>query len=176
MKLSKLPILALWISLIALVAACGNDTNTDSTTEISIKPTNFKQWEKQVRRYQPNIVVVDLWAMWCTSCIKRFPHMVAMSESYRDKGVRFISMNLDDHNDSQALRQANTFVKEMNARFDHFHMDENLIDAFEYFRLIGIPAVLVFDGDGNERFRLTGDNPNAQFTEVDIERAVLGLL
>ena len=41
---------------------------------------------------------------------------------------------------------------------------------------LGIPTVLVYGPDGQERFRLTGDNPNSQFTDRDIESAIETLL
>ncbi|MGH1469618.1 MAG: TlpA disulfide reductase family protein [Cellvibrionaceae bacterium] len=144
--------------------------------DISLKNINFQQWDKQLKSYQPNIVVVDAWAMWCSSCIKRFPKMVELSEKYQSEQVVFVSLNLDDHTNTEAVAEAEVFLKKMNATFDNFHIDENLIDAFERFGLIGIPAVFIYDKNGKEKFRLTGDNPNSQFTEKDIENSVIELL
>ncbi len=137
---------------------------------------NYAEWESQRLQYLPKIVVVDLWAMWCVSCIERFPEMVNLHHKYKDQNVEFVSMNLDDREDKKSLELANQFLKKMNANFDHYHMDENLLHAFEKIDLIGIPAVLIYDQKGNEQFRLTGDNPNKQFTEIDIEEAIIHLL
>jgi len=121
-------------------------------------------------------VVVDAWAMWCTSCIKRFPKMVEMEKAFEGKNVQFVSLNLDDHQKTEAVAQAAAFLEEIGATFDNYHMNENLIDAFDHFDLIGIPAVLIYDKHGKERYRLTGDNPNRQFTDKDIENAINELL
>ncbi|MGI1678600.1 MAG: TlpA family protein disulfide reductase [Cellvibrionaceae bacterium] len=160
-----------------------NATNiTDSSSEktlpknVSLQKINFKQWDKQLKSYQPNIVVVDAWAMWCSSCIKRFPKMVELSKKYQNENVKFVSLNLDDHTNTEAVTDAEAFLHKMNATFDNFHIDENLIDAFERFNLIGIPAVFIYDKNSKEQFRLTGDNPNSQFTEKDIEASVIELL
>ena len=64
----------------------------------------------------------------------------------------------------------------MKANFDHYHLDEALMNAFDKIDLLGIPAVLIYGKDGNERYRLTGDNPNKQFTEADIENAIKHLI
>lgn len=117
-----------------------------------------------------------MWAMWCISCIEQFPDMVKMHEHYKNSGVVFTSMNLDDRDDPDSLSDASAFLSSMNAEFDHYRMDENLMTAFEQTNLIGIPAVLIYDAEGNERFRLTGDNPNKQFTELDIEQAIKSLI
>ena len=85
-------------------------------------------------------------------------------------------MNLDDREDALSLKKAEKFLTKMNASFDHYRMNENLLQAFEKIDLIGIPAVLIYDRNGNEQYRLTGDNPNKQFTEKDIEEAVNDLL
>ena len=117
-----------------------------------------------------------MWAMWCASCLERFPEMVKLQNTYKDHNVTFVSMNLDDREDEISLQDAENFLRDMNAQFDHFRMDENLISAFEKINLISIPAVLIYDKHGNERYRLTGDNPNQQFTENDIDAAIASLL
>lgn len=158
------------------LAACSSDNGDRADTDTRLRATNFASWEQQLASYRPSVVVLDLWAMWCTPCIKRFPAMVEMHHQYKDRGVEIVAVNLDNRDDRAALEQAEQFIREVEAEFDNFYMDENLISAFEYFKLIGIPAVLVYDGEGRERFRLTGNNPNSQFTERDIEAAVEQLL
>lgn len=163
---------------LALLACDNSDTTAIVGTPAAaeMKPVSFQQWDKQLASYQPSVVVVDLWAMWCTSCIKRFPKMVDMHDKYSPQGVQIVALNLDNRDDPTALQQAQDFLREINATFDNYHMDENMIDAFEHFKLIGIPAVIIYDGQGNERFRLTGDNPSKQFTDQDIENAINELL
>jgi len=158
-----------------LLGACDNKS-AQASDPAALKPVSFSQWDQQLASYQPSIVVVDLWAMWCTSCIKRFPKMVDMHDEYAPKGVQIVALNLDNRDDPATVQQAQGFLREINASFDNYHMNENLIDAFDHFNLIGIPAVIIYDGEGRERFRLTGDNPNNQFTDADIEAAINELL
>ena len=49
-------------------------------------------------------------------------------------------------------------------------------EAFERLDLLSLPAVHIYAEDGSEAHRLSGDNPYKQFTEKDVENAVLGLL
>jgi len=148
-------------------------TNHDGALMV---PITLDQWNSKLSGYQPNVVVVDMWAMWCTSCIERFPEMVKMHQRYKDNDIVFISMNLDDREDTESINAANRFLHKMNASFEHFHMDENIMHTFEQLNLIGIPAVLIYNQQGEEQFRLTGDNPNKQFTEADIEQAIQTLI
>ncbi len=154
-------------------------TNAIADAELKngqMSAVTYAEWETKRLEYLPKIVVVDMWAMWCVSCIERFPEMVKLHNKYKDKNVEFVSMNLDDREDGQSLELAEKFLHKMSAKFEHYRMDENLLYAFEKMDLIGIPAVLIYDSQGLEQYRLTGDNPNKQFTEKDVEDAINALL
>jgi thiol-disulfide isomerase/thioredoxin len=170
LSLSLFLVLSFSLSLSPGVAA------ESESTDVLMTPISYAEWEIQRQQYLPNVVVVDIWATWCISCIERFPEMVALHNEYKDKNVQFVSMNLDDREDVSSLQKAEKFLAKMNASFDHYRMDENLLHAFEQIDLIGIPAVIIYDREGNEKYRLTGDNPNKQFTEKDIEQALSDLL
>ena len=151
-------------------------TTDDATPDITFKPIRYVEWLEQLSNYKPDIVVVDMWATWCSSCLEEFPKIVNLHKKYNNSGVQFVSMNLDDHNDQPSLKNAKKFLQKMNAEFDNFWMDENLMIAFEKLNLIGIPAVIIYDRNGDERYRLTGDDPNNQYSGKDIEKAIKELL
>lgn len=144
--------------------------------EITFKPLKHSEWIEQLNTYQPNIVVVDMWATWCSTCLEEFPKIIDLHKRYKDQNIQFVSMNLDDHNDQPSLKNAEKFLRNMDAKFDNFWMDENLMTTFERLDLIGIPAVIIYDGNGEERYRLTGDDPNNQYTGKDVEKAIKQLL
>jgi len=41
---------------------------------------------------------------------------------------------------------------------------------------LSIPAVLIYGRDGRLRYKLTGDDPNRQYTTEDVDRAIGELL
>lgn len=167
MKPSPGVILALCLLL------CGSIWAGDTT---DLQPINFTQWDGILEEQQGNIAVVDYWASWCSPCIKRFPHMVEMYHKYQDRGVSFISLNLDEQGDTESIDWANNFLARIKADFPNYHMDENMTAAFERLDLLGLPTVRIYAADGSEAYRLSGDNPNKQFTEKDVEDAILELL
>lgn len=146
------------------------------TDPVTLVPVSFDVWQGKLASYKGDIVVVDNWATWCVPCVERFPHMVELYQKYRSKGVRFISMCLDDRDDPDALRRAEQFLVAQHATFENYRMDEVVPDAFEKLDLLGIPAVFVYDRSGKLRYRLTGDDPNHQFTDADVEGAIEKLL
>jgi thiol-disulfide isomerase/thioredoxin len=148
----------------------------ESSTEIDLIPLSYDEWNSKLSSLKPDIVVVDFWATWCAPCLKRFPHLVQLHEEYSGKGVRVVSMCLDDRDDPGSVEAARDFLVAQGAKFDNFLMNENMLDAFEKLDLLGIPAVFIYDRTGKMRYRLTGDNPNNQFSDKDVETSISELL
>ena len=153
-----------------------SDSAAASAEAIELVPVTHAQWSTTLADYQPKIVVVDMWATWCAPCVERFPKMVALHERYASKGVTIVGMSLEDRDDAGAVAGAADFLVRQDARFPNFLMDENILDSFDKLGILGIPAVDIYDKRGTLRYRLTGDDPNNQFTDADIEEAIVSLL
>jgi cytochrome c biogenesis protein CcmG/thiol:disulfide interchange protein DsbE len=139
---------------------------------VELTAVSYEAWQRELASRRGHVVVVDHWATWCVPCLERFPRMVALSRAYGPRGVRFLSLCLDDRDDPEALDHARGFLSRQAADFPHFLMDEPITAAFEKLDLLGIPAVFVYGRDGALRHRLTGDDPNRQFTDDDVEAAI----
>lgn len=153
-----------------------NGTPVDHQKGGILQIVTLAQWQTIRQSYVPNILVVDLWATWCSSCLERFPKMVSLSIKYADKPIQFVSLNLDDRDDAPALVLAKRFLHKHDVPFPNFHLNENLMKAFDALHLQSIPAVIIYDAKGQERYRLTGDDPNKQYTDQDVESAIVELL
>ncbi len=156
-----------------LAGGCSRPPGGERALETaSLVPISFAGWQEKLAGYRGSVVVVDFWATWCAPCLERFPHMVALYERYKGRGVRFVSVSLDDTGDAGALERAREFLKRHKATFENYLMDENITDAFAKLDLLSIPAVLIYGRDGRLRHKLTGDDPNRQFTSEDVDRAL----
>ena len=102
--------------------------------------------------------------------------MVAMSTKWAPAGVTFVTLSLDDRDDPETAEKVKGFLAKQDARMPNYLMDEIIPDAFDKLGLLGIPAVFVYDESGKLTHRLTGDDPNEQFTEADVEEAVRELV
>lgn len=161
------------LAALVLMSGCSRQPlEQKKAPAVTLVPVTFPQWQKRLADYRGQIVLIDFWATWCAPCVERFPHIVQLYENYGRRGIRFVSMDLDDKSDPQALERARQFLIKHNAAFDNFRMDEVVPDAFEHLDLLGIPAVFIYDRAGKLRYRLTGDNPNKQYTNEDVDKAV----
>ncbi len=121
------------------------------------------------------IVVVDVWATWCIPCVERFPYMVRLFHEYKDRGVEFVSISVDDREDKAAVERARQFVRKQQATFRNYLMNENIMESFEKLGVEGIPAVLIYDRAGRLRYNLNSNDPNHQATVKDVEDALAAL-
>ncbi len=115
------------------------------------------------------VVVVDVWATWCVPCVERFPHMVSLYQRYKNRGVEFVSMSVDDREDKAAIERARQFLIRQKATFRNYLMDENIMQSFEKLGVQGIPDVMMYDRAGRLRYDLNGNDPNRQATLTDVE-------
>lgn len=171
------------ILVLLLAGSCSLQAPVEEESEskevvpgVVLVPVTHAEWHQELETFKGDIVVVDMWATWCIPCVERFPRMVEMYDKYHPEGVTFVSVCLDDRDDVQAVEGARQFLVEQNATFPNYLMDENIVDAFEKLDLLGIPAVFIYDRRGELRYRLSGDDPNNQFTDRDVEEAIQTLL
>ena len=153
-----------------------SDSVGSSEWQATLVPVTFEAWQEELVSLRGRVVVVDMWATWCLPCIERFPHMVDLAQKYADQRVEFVSLCLDDRDDEDSIALAQTFLTQQGARFPNYLMDEVVTHGFEKLDLLGIPAVFIYAPDGNLRYRLTGDDPNNQFTDADVDDAIEELL
>lgn len=175
------------VALIVALGGCGGETATPAAPdppatarnwgeEVQLARVTFHEWERELESMKGRIVVVDNWATWCAPCIERFPAMVAMAREWEPRGVTFVTLSLDGTDDPESVEQVRGFLETQDARMPNYIMDEVVPDAFEKLNLLGIPAVFVYDAEGTMTHRLTGDDPNRQYTEADVEEAVRSLV
>jgi thiol-disulfide isomerase/thioredoxin len=146
------------------------------TQPVTFEPIRFEQWQHQLQSMKGRVVAVDVWATWCAPCIERFPHMVELYRRYKDRGVAFVSMSVDDREDQSAVEAARQFVRRQHATFANYLMDENIMESFEKLGVQGIPAVFVYDRTGRLRYNLNGNDPNRQATLKDVDDALATLV
>lgn len=92
--------------------------------------------------YRGSVVYLDFWASWCGPCLKSFPWMEAVQQSYRDQGLVVIAINLDAEREL-----ADAFLKDHPVSFQ-IGFDPKGVTPLAY-NVRGMPASFIIDGEGN---------------------------
>ncbi|HKT74053.1 MAG TPA: TlpA disulfide reductase family protein [Steroidobacteraceae bacterium] len=99
---------------------------------------------------QGQVVVLDIWASWCSPCVAQLPELQALAVATRGKGIRVVPVSIDA---GGALAAVRAYARK-NIRALPLYVG-SAASVMERFGVDGIPNTLVFDPQGNlvARFR-----------------------
>jgi len=103
-------------------------------------------------------LLINFWATWCDGCREEFPDLVKIDNDYRDKGLNFVSVSLDEVSDIKT--EVPKFLKSMNARMNVVLLNvkdpEPAIHAVDATWDGALPATYLYDKDGKVVFKYFG--------------------
>ena len=101
--------------------------------------------EIQLKNLLGQVVVIDFWATWCTSCMAKLPMVEAVWKQYKDRAVRFLAVSVDNPQTTEQEEIEKMLVK-LGITFTPIHDKEgSLIDAFG---VESIPLLVLVDKQG----------------------------
>jgi thiol-disulfide isomerase/thioredoxin len=96
------------------------------------------------------VIVVDFWATWCGPCVAEMPNMKKIYAQYKDQGVEFIGVSLDQPVEQGGLEALKTFVKENEITWPQYYQGNYWQSEFSSsWGINAIPAIFVVDAEGN---------------------------
>ncbi|MBQ8715435.1 MAG: AhpC/TSA family protein [Prevotella sp.] len=90
------------------------------------------------------ITVLDFWASWCGPCRQETPLMIEIYKKYKDKGLGFVGISLDE--DGDAWKQATDQLGIVWPQMSDLKGWENA--AAQMFNITSIPHTIVLDQNG----------------------------
>lgn len=106
----------------------------------------------------PRPLLVNFWATWCDPCREEFPDLIKIDNEYRQKGLDFIIISLDDLEDIKT--QVPMFLKEMKATMPAYLL--HVEDQSEAIASVssdwggGLPATFLFNENREIVYSRTG--------------------
>jgi thiol-disulfide isomerase/thioredoxin len=96
------------------------------------------------------VVVIDFWATWCRPCIAEMPKMKQLYADYKDKGVEFIGVSLDQPKDKGGLDKLKDYVAKNDVQWPQYYQGNYGQSEFSSgWKVKSIPCVFVVDQEGN---------------------------
>jgi peroxiredoxin len=100
------------------------------------------------------VVMIDFWATWCNICKREMPVLESTYQEYKDKGVEFLGITLDEN-----VKQITKVVESKGVTYPIL-IDEGARVATESYQLAGpIPLKVVIDKEGIVVYSHVGDFP-----------------
>jgi thiol-disulfide isomerase/thioredoxin len=123
----------------------------------------------------PRPLLINFWATWCDGCREEFPDLVRIDNDYRDRGLNFISVSLDEVTEIKTT--VPDFLKQMKAQMRVVLLNvkdpEPAIHAVDETWDGALPATYLFDKDGKVVFKYFGAIKPAELRSA-IDKLVRG--
>jgi thiol-disulfide isomerase/thioredoxin len=142
-----------------------------------IREINLDDLKKMLQRDGKDTrpLLVNFWATWCDPCREEFPDLVKVDADYRDKGLNFIAISLDDVTDIKSA--VPKFLNEMKAKMSVVLLNVNdpepAIKAVDPTWDGQLPATFLYDKDGKIVFKHFGRIQPAELRSA-IDKQVSG--
>lgn len=96
------------------------------------------------------VVVVDFWATWCGPCIAEMPKMKELYAQYKDKGVEFIGVSLDQPEARGGLTKLREYCEKEQITWPQYYQGNYWQSEFSSsWGINSIPRLFIIDADGN---------------------------
>jgi thiol-disulfide isomerase/thioredoxin len=151
--------LAASLSLLGF-AAPAQSTSAGAARPADVREINLDGLKKILQRDSSDTrpLLLNFWATWCDPCREEFPDLVKLDADYKDKGLNFIAISLDDITDIKS--EVPKFLNQMKATMPVVLLNVNdpepaikVVDATWDGQL---PATFLYDKDGKVVYKHFG--------------------
>jgi thiol-disulfide isomerase/thioredoxin len=148
-------------------AACSSGNSARDSASIEV--LSNQEILEVLSKSQGKVTVVNFWATWCLPCIEEMPGLIRFQREYEPKGVRFISICLDDPDELDT--RVVPFMNRLQIPFRVYvpgkhEPPSGLIDPIDPSWSGALPATFVFDQGGKVHEWWQRDIEFAELTEV----------
>lgn len=100
------------------------------------------------------VILVNLWAIWCTPCIAEMPHLNELHEKYKDQGLIILGLNTgNDMGGKETEENVKAFVEKQGLKYTIGWSHRPLTEQFmKLGQMNGIPQSFLINRNG----KLTG--------------------
>ena len=98
---------------------------------------------------QGKVVVIDFWATWCGPCIAEMPKMKDLYSQYKDRGVEFIGISLDQPPSEGGRDKLLAYLQENGIDWPQYYQGSGWESEFSKgWGVSSIPQLFIIDAEG----------------------------
>lgn len=114
------------------------------TPEFSLQDASGKQYN--ISQFYGKIVVIDVWATWCCSCIEKMPEYIKLQKDFQEENIVFLTISIDKSNAREKWIKA-LEENEMTGMVNLITLENS---SFENnYCIAGVPRYIIIDSEGN---------------------------
>lgn len=105
--------------------------------------------EHTFAQFRGKVLVIDVWATWCSSCLANMPKFIKLKESYKDNSnIEFITISIDRKKSRDNWLSA--IAKRKMESMLNLYPNCDVQSQFESdYHISGVPRYIVIDSQGN---------------------------
>lgn len=153
-------------------ASCGKNAREEesSTTDVSVQNTvkadfDFTSVTLEGEEVDTSVfrghklTMVNIWATFCSPCIREMPDLQKLSEAYAEKGVQIVgivcdvTLNSDGSYSTELHNTAKSIIRETGVKYTNILPSESL-NKIKLDSVYSVPETIFVDENGN----LVGEN------------------
>lgn len=106
---------------------------------------------KTLADYKGQVVLLNIWATWCTPCQAEIPSLQRLYAAYGAKGLKLVAVSIDDYVSEDSIK---AFAKNFGVTFEVLHDSTHSIERA--YQATGYPETFVIGREGTIRRRWIG--------------------
>jgi thiol-disulfide isomerase/thioredoxin len=128
-----------------------------------------KGMEHTLAEYKGKVVLLNIWASWCTPCLKELPYLNELQKTYKDKGLVVLALSIDANITRDQLLM---FLDSRGITLQHLALDPYQVWE-RALNLRGLPVSYIINREGRMTHRYIGA---ANWMDSDKKAPILGAL
>ncbi len=136
--------------------------DTSAAPEFSLASLDGRQ--VRLSDYKGKVILIDVWATWCSPCREEIPRFVEWQQAYGAEGFQTIGISMDD-----TASPVRDFYRRFKLNYPVVMGDEKVAQA--YGGVLGLPVNVVVGRDGHVAAKFIGMTDLREL-KTSVERAL----
>lgn len=137
-----------------------NAAPSSEPTEAQLPIVTLEQVQGRIQEHRGQVVVVDLWALWCGHCVAELPHFAQLPTKF-PKQVHAISLNVDFDETTGApspklITKIRKTLSDNGVEADDLVCSTPFEDVLASLDIFSLPACLIYAPDGTLAKKIEG--------------------